>query len=210
MTQISGKIYNPDYNWTNRQPDDLNYLRPHGFQFFIQSLPTVNYFCQSATIPSVTLGYATQQTPIVDIPYPGEKVTYGELVIRFMIQENMQNYIELYNWMANLGGVDNGRYHIDLRTFKEQYRTDNNSITPWSPEHDNRPSKRKSDKTDFSDAVLLILGSDNEPVGRIFFQDCFPINLTGVDFDISSGNVQHLQATATFKYKLFFADRLKL
>lgn len=203
---ISNKIENSDYQWTNRQPEDLNYLRPNGFRFMIQSMPNTTYFCQSATIPTVTLGYATQNTPIVDIPFPGEKVTYGELTIRFMIQENMSNYIELYEWMANLGGVDNGKYAIDLRTRKEAYRVSDVQVDATAEE---RPARRKTDKTDFSDATLLILGSDFEPVGSFLFQDCFPISLSGVDFDVSSGNVQYLQASATFKYRLFFADSLK-
>lgn len=202
MAQYSSKIDNPDYNWTNRQPDDLNYLRPNGFRFLIQSLPNVTYFCQSATIPTVNLGYATQSTPLVDIPYPGEKVTYGELNIRFMIQENMKNYIELYEWMANLGGTDSGRYKIENRSNTQAYRLGDAS-------HTGDPVRRKTDKTDFSDATLFILGSDNEPVGRISFEDCFPISLSGVEFDVSTGNVQYLQASATFKYRLFMIDSLK-
>lgn len=187
-----------EIQWNNRQPDELDYLRPNGFKFLIQSLPKVTYFCQSANIPAITLGVATQFTPLVDIPKPGEKLTFGELAVRFMIQEDMANYIELYNWMVSLGFPEN---HSQFdRRFREQ-RFRDLDINQSS-------GVRKTDITEYSDASLLILGSDYNEVARLNFLDCFPVSLSGLDFDVSQGNTQYFSANAVFRYRVFTVESL--
>jgi hypothetical protein len=61
---------------------------------------------------------------------------------------------------------------------------------------------------EYSDAALLVLDSDNLPISRLNFMDCFPISLSGLDFDISSGNVQYFVAQAVFKYRSFTVESL--
>jgi hypothetical protein len=196
----SEKLTNSEAMWTKRQPKELNYLRPNGFRFFIQSLPQVTYFCQAASIPTVNLGYAVQATSVIDIPYPGEKVQFSELTIKFMVQEDMENYIELFQWMADLGGVDGDKYSLNNRTKREEFRIPGLTVPTNKP--------RKTDRTDFSDATLIILGSNESPVARVQFFDCFPISLSSVDFDVSSGNTQYFTSIASFKYRSFEVDSL--
>lgn len=186
--------------WDVKQPDQLDFLRPNGFYFLIQNLPGVTYFCQSANIPSVNLGYTTQVTPFIDVALPGEKLQYGELTIKFMIQENLNNYIELYNWMIALGFPEN------YGQFQSRFGG-NNVITP-SGSTSEKPPARKTDSTEFSDATLLVLDSNYAPVSEFVFRDCFPVSLTGLEFDVSSGNTQYFAAQATFKYRVFNVNAL--
>lgn len=176
---MTSKLTNYDAQWENKQPEQLNYLRPLGFKFIIQSLPKVTYFCQSASIPTISMGNAIQSTPFVDAPVPGDKLVFGDLSIKFMIQEDMSNYLELFNWINALG----------FPVSREQYASFIRAQT----------SKPKG-KEEYSDSSLLVLGSENKPIVRINFYDCFPISLSSVDFDISSGNTTYFQANATFKY----------
>ena len=94
-------------NWVNQQPSDLDYLKPNGFKFQIHNLPNVSYFCQAANIPAFSIGYTTTETPLSPLFNPGEKPQFGELVIRFLVQENMANYMELYNWLVGLSFPEN-------------------------------------------------------------------------------------------------------
>jgi hypothetical protein len=187
----------PELQWINRQPDELDYLRPNGFRFYIQSLPKVTYFCQSANIPTISLGVASQPTPFVDIPRPGEKLNYDQLTIQFLIQEDMSNYIELYNWMTSLGFPDS-RSQYGQRFEEQKFR-------------DPTPRGNRSgvtDMTDFSDAYLTILGSDYNEVCRVNFLDCFPVSLSGLEFDVSTGNTQYFAAQAVFKYRTFKVEKI--
>jgi hypothetical protein len=177
-------------------PSELDYLRPNGFKFQVHNIPNVAYFCQSANIPDMTLGFATVNTPLVDYSEPGEKLQFGELNIRFLIQENLQNYLELYNWLRGLGFPES---HNEYKEFieKQNYR---------------QPSSVQLTKMrallEKSDASLFILDSNNNPKTRVVFQDAFPVALSGMDFDISTGNTDYFQALATFRYKQFIVEAI--
>lgn len=177
-----------------RNPSELDYLRPNGFKFQVHSIPNVSFFCQSANLPDMTLGFTTQATPLVDYNEPGEKLQFGELNIRFLIQENLQNYLELYNWLRGLGFPES---HEEYTKFieRQNYRFAPNSIK----------SRARLEK---SDATLFMLDSNNNPIARATFQDAFPVALSGMDFDIASGDTNYFQALATFRYKQFVIETI--
>ena len=204
MSITTAKTDIPEIQWVNRQPEQMNYLRPSGFRFLIQGLPQVTYFCQAANIPTINLGFITQYTPLVDIPRPGEKLQFGELNIQFLIQEDMQNYSELYNWLIGLGSPENS-YQFQQRTSEQAYRdsTINTDVGPSGG-----IATRKSDLVDYSDASLMVMSSNNIAVAQLNFKDCFPISLSGVDFDISNGQTQYFTASAVFKYTSFTVESL--
>lgn len=204
-TITSSKIAEGEGVWTNRQPEELDFLRPNSFRFLIQSLPKVTYFCQAANIPTITLGFVTQPTPFVDIPRPGEKINFGEFSIKFLIQEDMANYIELYNWMIALGFPENHR-QFQQRFTQQSFRTPEPGVNDVGA--DGRPKVRSSDATEYSDATLMVIDSDNNPIARLNFMDCFPISLSGIEFDVSTGNAQYFAAQATFRYRMFTVESL--
>jgi hypothetical protein len=80
-----------------------NFLSPVGFTLKIDSgMANTEYFCTQANIPGISL-------PNVDTPYKGvnlgmtgDRLTFDDLTITFNITENMENYIEMWNWMHNI------------------------------------------------------------------------------------------------------------
>jgi hypothetical protein len=177
-------------NWVNQQPSDLDYLKPNGFKFQIHNLPNVSYFCQAANIPAIQIGSPEFQTPLSNIPVPGDKLTYGDLVIRFLVQENMSNYLELYNWLVGLGFPES----------REQYKNWNEAQRYRFPAISD---KRLGALGNFSDADFFILDSDNNPNVKITYYDVFPVSLEALDFDISSGRADFLVGIAAFKYRQY-------
>ena len=85
------------------QIQNRNFLAPVGFKFTLAKYPKVSFFSNSARIPELSLGTATQPSYLKDIDIPGEKLTYGDLTIRFLIDENMQNYMAMHNWLKGIG-----------------------------------------------------------------------------------------------------------
>lgn len=170
---------------TLETPSTLNYLKPNGFQFNIDTLPNVSFFCQSASIPNMSLATAYVPSPLVDFTVPGTNITYDELTIKFIVQENFQNYIELHDWMVGLGFPEERGQYKQLR----QTRGGND--------------KGFSTSGDYSDATLTVLDSDLNPSMNITFIDCYPVSLQGLEFDISDGNATYLTAQATFRYTLY-------
>ena len=85
------------------QIQNRNFLSPVGFRFTLAKTPKVNFFCNSARIPEINLGVANQPTYLKDLDIPGDKLTYGDLTLRFLVDENLENYMAIHNWMTGLG-----------------------------------------------------------------------------------------------------------
>jgi len=176
-------------SWDSRNPNELDYLRPNAFKFQVHNIPNVSYFCQAANIPEMNLPPAVLPTPLVDIPYAGEKLDFGVLMIRFLIQEDMKNYKELYDWMIGLGFPEDHEQHTKFEE-SQSYRF---------PDVEKKPFMS-------SDATLFLLDSNNNPITNIIFRDAFPVSLQGLDFEISTGNTDYMVGVAMFRYRDFLIE----
>jgi len=90
-----------------RQPAKLDYASPIQFRFKCTKLPEVEFTCQTANIPGVTLGEGVMPTPLKDIPIPGDKLSFGSLDINFLVDENLNNYKEIHDWLLGIGFPQN-------------------------------------------------------------------------------------------------------
>ena len=184
-------------SFDNSRPVTQNYLRPNGFLFSIKEMPQVAYTCQSANIPALQLGFAVQPTPFVDIPTIGDKIDFGDFTIRFLIQEDMSNYIELSGWIIAMG------FPKDHKQFSSFIQKRENRF-PY-----NIRGKR-NDSLAYSDATLTILDSTNNPKTDIIFYDLFPVSLEALDYDVTTTDVPYMVGIASFKYKYFDIKPLKV
>jgi hypothetical protein len=89
-----------------RYPQYMNPLLPTYYRFSIARLPKVSYFCQSASLPTITMSEVVIPTPFVQISRPS-KLDFDELTVGFVVDENMGNWMELYNWMRSMTNVEN-------------------------------------------------------------------------------------------------------
>lgn len=176
---------------TNVLTTNKNFLSQLGFVFKIQRLPNVEYFCQSGNIPGITLGVSTFKTPFKDIPVPGDHLEYEDLTITFKVDEDLQSWLEIYNWMTGLG-------------FPESF-DQFNELKAQNPRVGRAPSKNN---VVMSDATMTVLSSNMNPKFRINFHDLFPIALSGINFSSTDDDVAHITASATFKYLIFKVERI--
>ena len=183
----------------NRQPSKLDYSSPTQFRFLINQLPKVQYFTVAANIPGLTLGDTTFATPLKDIPLMGDKLTYDDLTLTFIVDENLENYIELHNWLTAIG------FPKDRSQFKQHRSTTSNTpVTTVGTSDDIGDVKpTTSDRPMFSDSVLTILTNKNNPVVECRFSDCFPTSISGLDYSQNQTDVEYLTAEVSFKYKIY-------
>ena len=180
-----------------RQPDQLDYASPTQFRFGVHQLPKVEFFTVSANLPGISAGTATQSTPFKDIPIMGEKIDYQNLSISFIVDEYLENYISLHEWMIGIGFPEK----------REQFRTyrDVTSNTPaggGTPTVD-RIGKATADRALYSDAFLQILSNKNNPIVEVNFQNVFPTSLSALDFSQAATDVEYMVATAEFAYQIY-------
>ena len=165
-----------------KQIDNRNFLSGVGFKFNLSKFPKVDFFSNSARIPELNLELTRQPSYLKNIDVPGERLTYGDLTLRFLVDENMENYISVYNWLKGLGFPETTKEYKDLTTDKDGQR-------------DNKEA--------FCDGTLRILNSNYREVAKVKFTDLFPTSLTSLDFDATNTDIQFFTAEATFKYTIY-------
>ena len=183
----------------SRQPTKLDYSSPTQFRFLINQLPKVEYFTTSANIPGIGLGDGVLNRPFKDIPLLGDKLTYEDLAISFIVDENLENYIEMHTWLTSIG------FPKDRSQFSDFRSTTSNVKTSTRGESKDIGDVRAStpELPMYSDATLTILTNKNNPVVECRFADVFPTSLSGLDYNQNQTDVEYLTATVNFKYKIY-------
>jgi hypothetical protein len=169
------------------QISNRNLLSPIGFKFILTKIPKVDFLCQTAMIPSISMGSAQQPSYLRDIPVPGDKAIFEDLTLRFLIDENMENYLQIYNWIIGLAYPETLEQFANLRKLDQipQPVTPNDSYQKFA---------------EYSDATLQILNSNFRVNRQIKFKNLFPVSLSTLDFDATNRDYNYFTATATFKY----------
>lgn len=162
------------------QPDNINFLSPLGFRFTLSRAPNLNFFATDVNLPSLSLGFIEVPTPFKILDFPGDRLDYGDLQITFKVDEDFQNYFEMYNWIVSLG-------------FPDEFGQYKRVATAAPGEKENI----------FSDATLTIMNSGMVPNIEARFQDLFPVSLSDINFTSSDSDVNYVTNTVSFKYKLF-------
>jgi len=184
-----------------RQPTKLDYASPTQFKFNILKLPKVEYFCTAINVPGVELGTVNQVTPLKDIPQPGDKLTYQDLQVTFLVDENLENYRELHNWLTGLGFPEDHTQFANLQgAGVDRFPTSGSSVS-------SEPGKVKygapSAGGTLSDATLMVLTNKNNPVVEIRFRDIFPVSIGPLAYNQQETDVNYLTVNCTFKYEIY-------
>ena len=185
-----------------RQPDKLDYASPTQFKFGIHQLPKVEFFTLSANVPGISADTVTQPTPYKDIPIVGDKLTYENLSITFLVDEYLENYISLHNWITGIGFPTDRQ---EFRTFRDV--TSNTPASGKTPPTD-LAGKAIPDRALYSDAYLMVLSNKNNAIVEVDFQNIFPISLGGLDFTQNVTDVEYVTATADFAYQIYEINTL--
>ena len=184
-------------NVNNRQPIIMDYASPIQFRFKCTKLPLVEFFCQTANVPSIALGEATVNTPLYDYPIPGDKVTYGSLDISFLVDENLNNYKELHDWILGLGFPNDNLQYANLAASSADTFPGSTASAAATGTSLKQPV---SEGGIYSDATLTILNSKNVAKTEIRFQNLYPTTLGGLNYDIQASDVDYLTVSASFNY----------
>jgi len=158
--------------------ENINYLQPTSFKLVVdrQNYPNLEFFCQSVSHPDVQIGSADVAFRNVSpVAFGGDKFIFGELTVNLLLDEDMQAYDEMFNWMKRI--------------------VERQNTTALEKDQDNIPSS--------SDITLLILSSHNNLVKKVSYRDAVPIGLGNINFETTSGGTEFLTVPVTFRYNYF-------
>ena len=186
-------------NTLSRQPTELDYADPTKFKFSINKLPKVEYFTTACNLPGVNLGESIFPTPFKQIPVMGDDLTFDNLEITFLVDEKLENYIELHQWLVGIGFPKS-------RTQFSSFKTNNSDAFPTDTAttgSSTSPGTATGVQAMYGDATLTIMSSKNNPLVEARFQDVYPVALSGLAYNQQEGDIIYLTATCTFQYKIY-------
>ena len=197
---VSGTLINTSMTTSiSRQPSKLDYTSPTQFRFLINQLPKVEYFTTEANIPGITLGEVDFKTRFKAIPLMGDVLTYEDLTITFIVDENLENYVEMHTWLTAIGFPENTKQFSDFRS-----ATSNVATNTRGESKDIGDVKASTpERAMYSDAMLTILTNKNNPVVECRFKDIFPTGLSGLTYSQNQTDVEYLTASVNFKYQIY-------
>lgn len=139
-----------------------NYLNPNDFIFVIDRIPNTSLFVQSINVPGISMNNFNLPTPFKSINLEGSTLEYEQLLITMAVSENLENYMEIFDWMEGLTKPNN------FNEFKKL---------------------KESPDSIFSDARLVIFNSKKNPTIEINFIDVFPISLGQIQLSTTNDSV---------------------
>lgn len=172
---------------TQFTPTTYDFLKQNTFRFTVKDLPFISYTCQAVSLPSVGFGATKQATTLFDANLPGEKLSFGDFGLTFIVSEDLENYLELLNWMQGMASPKN--YNNRKAFFRERA--------------DKRIDSSNYNNLQYSTGTLIITNAANIPVKGITFYEMFPIQLSNIDFNTTVQSLQYSTCTVTFKYNTF-------
>jgi hypothetical protein len=157
-----------------------NFLSPLGLKLLLRRAPGVEFFVQRAVVPGLSLNSVETPNPFVSLPYGGDHILYEEFSVEFKVDEDMQNWLEVHNWLRATGFPKNYNEYEEL--------VKGNRLEGFGVK---------------SDIVLIILNSAMRPNIEVTFHDAMPISLTGFNMNTTDTSVNYVTSTARFRYTLF-------
>lgn len=157
---------------------NINYLQPTSFKITIdrKNFPNLEFFCQDFTHPGMIMNAVeVPYQKIQSIPFIGDKLTFNELLANIILDEDMQAYNEMYNWMRT--NLDNN----------ENSRLEASGVRPPT----------------VSDITLSILSSHNNQTKQVRYIDCMPVALTDIQFQSTAGGTEFITFGASFRFSYF-------
>jgi len=154
---------------SSQQPTVYDYATGTQWRLAFNRVPKTTWFCTAANIPGITLGEAQYATPMSDMIVTGDKLTFETLNITFIVDEELQNYRELWDWIVGMGSpVNHSQWETTLSKGDGAVRTFGTS------DADPRTKTTYEESNLYSDSTLIVYNSKNKAKVNVQFKNMFP------------------------------------
>lgn len=160
--------------------DNINLFQPTGFKLIIdrKNYPNLEFFAQTVSHPGATLGAAELPfSRIQSVPQSGDTLTFSELSVTILLDEDFNAYSEMYNWM------------IRMVNTKQKTAYD--------------ASQKEGALATFTDISVIALTSHNNANKTIRYRDAIPTSIGDVNFEATNSGVEFLTFPVNFRFSYF-------
>lgn len=170
---------------TLQLPQNTNFLNPQNFKLVLKRAPLLEFFVISIETPDMMLMSVDIGTQFVPIKTTETHVSYSQMTVQFLIDEKMNNYNEIYDWINRRGFP----YSYD------EYR---------SISHEKQESGRWID----TDITVLVEDSNHKAIAQFVLIDAHPVSLTGIRLNTTDNDIRPASATVVFDFTRLTFDQL--
>ena len=164
-------------------------LNRNNFRLLIDKVPTVEYYVRTVNIPGVTFSEAQQAAGSgVDAFFPGDKASFDTLEVSFIVDEDLANFTEIYDWIDSIVPISNSK---NFETYTDTAKTKTNVLASVN-----------NDQNQYSDITLVINTNKNIPNRFIRFHDAFPISLSSIELE-SGADAEPAICTVSFRFTFY-------
>lgn len=172
MSEIVGNIAG--------KPSTYNPLSELNYKLTLNRGAGFTYFSQNVTLPFITLPPIQVGTPFQNMRLAGDHIDVKPLQVEFMVDENMDNYFFIWEWLVELG------YPNDY----QQY------------------AKIDHEKVKYVDATLTVFNNIKQPSRFITFEQLYPIALSPpTSFTSTDASVYYVRSEAQFLFQSISVQR---
>lgn len=100
--------------------EQLNYLLPTKASLDVIGASGFSLNVQTFQIPTIFGYVAEQPTPNAIRPLPGNKMIYDTLKISFLVNENLEAWLEMHNWIRGCYAPENTSEFKDKKLYLEE------------------------------------------------------------------------------------------
>jgi len=158
---------------------ELNFLESNRFMLIIPSFESTRFYSQTFQLPALSMQNAGADSPFSRMNFAGDKAEFSPVSFEFMVDEQMTNYQEIYEWIMNIGYV---RSFDDYKNFK---------------------LKSRQQPLGEQDIKIILLDSKNHPVKTFTFLNAIPVSLSGTEISTQVNEAQYVRASVSFVYDYF-------
>ena len=195
-------------NPTAREPVVFDYAQSNQFKVYLPIFPLTEWFVISCNIPGITMGQGVVPTPLTDVPFIGDKLTYDQFSMTFLVDEKMKNFIELHDWLINMAApqknsqfmAQTSDYVLDTGQRTKFYRDIEGVST--------QVTGNTSDRELYCDIQIFILSSKNNPVAKFTLQNAFPVSLSALDYSSQDSDTNYVQCNVSFAFPFYTIESL--
>jgi hypothetical protein len=164
-------------------------LSKNNFRLLIDKVPNTEFFVKTVNIPGLQFTETVQAAGIgLDAFFPGDKVSFDTLSVGFLVDEDLGNFKEIYDWMDNIVPIsDPSSFAAYVGSVKTA---------------DGQLSAVDNDLNQYSDITLVTNTNKNIPNKFFRFHDAFPISLSGIELESGSDN-EPVIATVEFRFTYY-------
>jgi len=180
-------------NILSRQPDNFDFARPTQFRFDMLKIPNTQYHVTEANLPGIAFGGdAVLNSRYTSMPFMGDTLDFSPMELTFIVQENLQNWREIHDWMTGIG-------------FPKSPTQFANAVNEATQEGYKEPINGELTNPNVltTDATLTILTNKNNPVIQANFRNMYPTSLSGLQFNTQDTDASPLTATVTMNYDFY-------